>query len=152
MNTGLVRSSSADRAHLGSTWAMIPPSPAFDDDGLKELWHGCDRLERISLGGPAFNRLTFKLNVREVYERHKRAGYVRYFGRYVLTAMDYAELASAEDFEPSEKKQLHTSENWFRTGNVMLFRQVGPWKYDAYRDEYYALQGPLVRTTVSYFA
>ena len=152
MGAGMVRPVAAERTPAVSMWAMIPPSPAPDDETLKDLWHGCDGLERISLGGPAFDRLTFKINVREVYDRHKRAGYVRYFGRYMLTAMEYAEIVSAEDFEPFEKKQLKASGNWFRVGDAMLFRQVGPWKYDEYSDEYYPLQGPLVRTNVSYFA
>ena len=128
---------------------VLAPYP--DDDAFQELWDECYELYWVSVGrSPQTEdrRLFKKLNVREIYRLHKAAGYPQHFARFILDALD---LVEEEDFDLSEEEQLCERENWFKRNGVLLFRQIGPWTYDEYCDDYSPPLGPLVRGSLSYF-
>lgn len=122
-----------------------------DDEVFEELWDKCYELDWVPVGEPQMeDRRTFcKLNVREIYRMHKAAGYPQHFSRFLLDALESAE--DCEDFDPAEEGQLCDTGNWFKKNGVLLFRQIGPWTYDEYCDDYYPPHGPLVRGSISYF-
>lgn len=101
-----------------------------DVDQIEELWKSCDAL------GAFFDQGVRYLDVREVYRRHKRAGHRHHFSRYILLTMERA--------KEWEQKQLRLAGNWTKKRGALLFRQVGAWRYDEYRDEYYLLRSPFV--------